>query len=129
MNRDLIGTEVINISETVEDGAVVLLNDELFEENDLDADEQFNVVKSLFILAYDHLNIDLRQTTPTELIEISPDPIMFDLVSMVRMILMDDTDFQLLVYFGGRADPSTTLRKGLIHILEVLAAVEMGIEE
>lgn len=123
-----IGTEVINISETVNDGAVVLLNDELFEENELDADEQLNIVNSLFILAYDQLNADLLDVTDRELIEISPDPVLYDLISMVRMILLNDNnDFQLLVYFGKKAKKNTTLKQGLLHILEMLAVVEMEI--
>lgn len=116
--------EIVNVSETVDDGAVVLLNEEFFEENRLDADEQLSVVNSLFILAYDSLNEDLRSVDDIELVEVSPDPIMYDLVSMVRMLLSDTSDFQLLVYFGGRVDRSTKLKQGLLHVLELLAVVE-----
>lgn len=123
-----IGTEVINISETVNDGAVVLINEDLFEDNGLDADAQLSVVNSLFILAYDHLNADLKELDGTELINISPDPVLYDLVSMVRMILLNkNNDFQLLVYFGKKANKKTTLKKGLLHILELLSTVEAGI--
>lgn len=119
-----IGTEVINISETVDNGAVVLLNDKLFEDNALDADEQLNVINSLFILAYNQLNVDLREVNPETLINISPDPVLHELISMVRMILLEDSEFQLLVYFGKQANPDTKLTAGLLHILEILAVVE-----
>lgn len=119
--------EIINISETLSDGAVVLLNEDFFEENNLDIDGVKKVIDGLFVLSYDSLNNDLELVDKKEKIEISKNVIMSNLVSMVRMILLDDGDFQLLVYFGALADPNTTVRQGLLHILELLAVVETQI--
>lgn len=122
--RKKMGKEVINISETLSDGAVVLLNEDVFEENNLDTEEIQQVINSFFVLAYNSINHDLSLAGKHELIEISEEPVLEELVSMVRMLLFDNGEFQLLVYFGKLANPKTTVRQGLLHVLELLALVE-----
>lgn len=116
-----VGYEVVSISATP-DGAVVLTDDLGLSEEDF-----HKMLKSLFILSFSQLTKDLVSASGG--IEISPDPMLKDLITMTRMIVSDSGEFQLLVYFGGLVDPSISLEEGLKHIVEVLATVREDLLE
>lgn len=117
-------TEYINLTETANGSAVIMLNDAVFKpiEND---DEGFKeILKGFFVLAREQLAHNLGSVNTEDLIEISPDPEHNDFVMVIRMLISDAGEFSALVHFGGQASPDTTVTKGLLHALEVLVLAE-----
>lgn len=114
------GVEVLNITET-RDGAVFLLDD-----LGLIPEQAGELLTALFVLAFEQLTEDLQ--TAEGLIKISLDPEHENAICVVRGILVEGR-FQLLTYFGGLANPQTTLRDGLLHIAELIATVREEILE
>lgn len=112
--------ELVNITET-RDGAVFLIDD-----MGLGEDQAADLLLAFFTLAFDTLQKDFKSAKGK--IEISPDPEHRRVISVVRGALLNG-ELQLLVYFGGEADPNTSLKAGLLHVVEVLATVRDEILE
>lgn len=117
-----IALEAAIVTEHDNGFATLALNNDLLDE--LEKEEQERVVKSLLVLARQKLAQDISTCPKSKTITPSIDEGHKDFVLQLRLLVAPTGKFTLLTYFGGAADPSTLLRRGLHHAVEVVGAVE-----
>lgn len=116
-----VAKEFLSITEVPGENAVILL-----DSLGLPDDVFSGVVGASFVLAFQQLTEELQDVSGV--IEISPDPSLKEAITSIKFLLVDD-EFQLLTYFGGLADPTTSLHDGLLHIAEILETTRTAIFE
>lgn len=116
--------ELVNVTEDVDRNANILLNYDFF--SGLDADKQAEVYSALLVLAREQLMRDYEGVLGgSDVVEVSPDPEHRDYVMVLRLLASEDlSEFQCLVYFGGRIKSGLLLSDGLFHALQVVATLE-----
>lgn len=102
--------------------ATLALNNNLLD--GLEKSEQETLVKSLLVLARQKLTQDISTCSGDKRITPSVDQAHDDFVLQLKLLVSPSGKFTLLTYFGGEAEPSTFLRRGLYHAVEVIATVE-----
>lgn len=115
-----VTNEVMHLRENAEGEVVVLLDEELMR--GLDSMAQTTLIRSVFIMATDQLVRDIEDN-PSGLVEVSPDPNLSEAVSAVSMLVDSYGLFNLLVQFGGRVNPETTLVDGLLHVMGIVQGI------
>lgn len=115
-----VTNEVMHLRENAEGEVVVLLDEELMR--GLDSMSQTTLIRSVFIMATDQLVRDIEDN-PSGLVEVSPDPKLSEAVSAVSMLVDSYGLFNLLVQFGGRVNPETTLVDGLLHVMGIVQGI------
>lgn len=95
--------------------------------------ERDEIVKSLFVLARAQLTDEIndirdlyvpRNNGEDWSIDKSDDPAHNDITMSLSFAMNDNGDFELFVYFGGKANPQTSIIDGLLHAIEVVLSVE-----
>jgi len=113
-----VATELALLTEHANGKATFALNDSLLE--GLNHKERDKVISSTLKMTRKSLLNDLELPLGQRRIEISADPSHEKFVMQLRMLLNERGEFSLLTYFGGEADPRTTLQLGLAHALQVV---------
>lgn len=128
--------ELMNITETPDGNAVLLVADDVVEgHTDEDADhpagELVALIDSCLVLSRSQIMTDAESIPlgDSRRVSISIDPEHEDAVTVIRILLTEDSTVQALVYFGGRASAAVSLRTGLIHAAEILAVVDRNLFE
>lgn len=111
--------EVVSIIEHPSKNAVVILDETYFA----DIADQKATLENLFVLGRDRLMKEI-ENVPDELVPISIDPTHQNMVLILRLLLNDKGEFELLAYFGTSVDANTSLKTGLIHAVQVLMTLE-----
>lgn len=117
-----VALEAAIVTEHASGFATLALNNDLLD--GLEKDEQEQMVKSLLILARKKLAQDISTSPRDRKITLSIDQAHKECVLQLKLLVAPSGKFTLLTYFGGAAEPTTSLRLGLHHAVEVLAAVE-----
>lgn len=117
-----VALEAAIVTEHSNGYTTLALNNELLE--GLSKSEQEDLVRSLLLLARRKLATEIVTSPPDRSITRSVDSAHDDLVLQLKLLVTESGKFTLLTYFGGEAEPSTPLRSGLHHAVEVLGAVE-----
>lgn len=117
-----VALEAAIVTEHTNGFATLSLNNDLLD--GLEKDEQEKVVRSLLVLARKKLAQDIVNSAKGKLITPSVDLSHKDFVIQLKFLVAPTGDFTLLTYFGGAADPTTLLRRGLHHAVEIIGAVE-----
>lgn len=117
-----IALEAAIVTEHENGFATLALNNDLLD--GLAKEEQEKVVKSLLVLARQKLAQDIVQCPKDKRITPSVDSNHKEFVMQLKLLVSPTGKFSLLTYFGGGAEPSTLLRRGLHHAVEILGAVE-----
>jgi len=117
-----IALEAAIVTEHENGYATLALNNDLLD--GLEKEEQERVVKSLLVLARQKLALDIVQCPKDKCITPSVDENHEDFVMQLKLLVSPSGKFSLLTYFGGAAEPTTLLRRGLHHAVEVIGAVE-----
>jgi hypothetical protein len=117
-----IALEAAIVTEHENGYATLALNNDLLD--GLEKEEQERVIKSLLLLARQKLASEIVQCPKGKQITQSVDTSHKDFVMQLKLLVSPSGKFSLLTYFGGAAEPSTPLRRGLHHAVEVIGAVE-----
>lgn len=114
-------TELVWIAEYPEKKSVVVVNGSIFE--NFTKKQQTALIKSLIVLGLDKLASDYEEAPENIKINISPNKDHDNIISGVSLLMNADKDVEILVYFGKQADPSTTVKESLFHVMKVLRTV------
>ena len=113
-----VAREILYFAEG-ENGEAALLVDEDYTRG-MSPPGRRELCGAIITVARDVISKDLEQCDEHEVIEVSPDPAMEEVVFSMRFLLSDEGDPIVLTYFGSLAEEGTPLRKGLTHVLEAL---------
>lgn len=86
-------------------------------------------VDSLLTLALDKLSVDLLNVAindDSQTVPLSVDPRHKNIVVGFSFLMNKEKDFDLLLYFGGKVDPSTELSNGIYHAAKVLQTIQQS---
>lgn len=114
-------TELVWIAEYPEKKSVVVVSGSIFE--NFTKKQQTALIKSLIVLGLDKLASDYEEAPENIKINISPNKDHDNIISGVSLLMNADKDVEILVYFGKQADPSTTVKESLFHVMKVLRTV------
>jgi len=117
-----VALEAAIVTEHANGYATLALNNDILE--DLEQPDRDKLVKSLLVLARQKLARDIVSCSKERLIARSVDRSHDDFVLQLKLLVDAGGKFTLLTYFGGAAEPTTPLRRGLHHAVEVIGAVE-----
>lgn len=122
--------ELLWIAEYPDKEAVMAVDDDVFSQyND---EQQAEFINSLITLGIDqisleHLQIPMNDNTKT--INISIDKRHKNIITGYSFLMNDDKDFQMLLYFGKKANPQTELKNGLYHAAKVLTTIQQNFKK
>lgn len=117
--------EIINITEHPNGEAVVILDDYFFKR--MNRSMKRKAITDMCILAREKIMEDLSNTPESELNnrpKASPDTAHEKVVVVLRLLLNEQGDFELLTYFGKSFAEKVSLKDSLIHSAEVLSLIE-----
>jgi len=120
--------ELLWIAEYPGKEAIVATDDDVF--SSYSDDQQKVFLESLIVLALDKLSVDLLNVSihdESQSIPISVDPRHKNIVVGMSFLMNGDKNFDLLLYFGGKADDSTELSNGIYHAAKVLQTLQSNL--
>lgn len=127
MSEQEVYKELLWIAEYPGKEAVIAADEETF--STYSESEKQTFINSLIILGMDKLNLDLLNIPMNDnnkTIPLSVDKRHKNIVVGMSFLMNDEKDFELLLYFGGKAHPQTELKKGLFHSMKVLETIKQN---
>lgn len=116
-------TELVWIAEYPDKKSVILVDGAVF--NNFTKKEQTALIKSLIVIGLEKLSKDYENAPDDLTINISPNPDHDNIVSGVSLLMNSEKDVEILVYFGKKANPETTVKESLLHVMKVLRTVSL----
>lgn len=120
--------ELLWIAEYPNKEAVIAADEDTFSVYTETQQKEF--LNSLITLALDKLSVDLLNVSihdESQSIPISVDSRHKNIVIGVSFLMNLEKDFDLLLYFGGKADDSTELSNGIYHAAKVLQTIQASL--
>lgn len=127
MSEQEVYKELLWIAEYPGKEAVIAADEETF--STYSESEKQTFINSLIVLGMDKLNLDLLNIPMNDnnkTIPLSVDARHKNIVVGMSFLMNDEKDFELLLYFGGKAHPQTELKKGLFHSMKVLETIKQN---
>lgn len=93
-------------------------------------EEKKTFIDSLLTLALDKLTVDLLNVAindDSQTVPLSVDPRHENIVVGFSFLMNNEKDFDLLLYFGGKVDPSTELSNGIYHAAKILQTIQKSV--
>lgn len=114
--------EVASVTEIIGEQAVLLLDENIFE--NIEESKRKTVVEGLLTLTKDRLMKEYSAVDDVSKVSLSVDPSHQNTVIVLRMLMNEDNIFELLTYFGGKVNPETTVKNGLLHAAQIVSKIE-----
>ena len=122
--------ELLWVAEYPDKEAVIVADDTQFSRYEYKQQQVF--LDSLLTLALDKLSVDLLNVSihdESQTIPLSIDPRHKNIVVGMSFLMNQDKDFDLLLYFGGKADSSTELSNGIYHAARVVQTIQENVRK
>ena len=116
-------TELVWIAEYPDKKSGILVDGAVFD--NFTKKEQTALIKSLIVIGLEKLSKDYENAPDVLTINISPNPDHDNIVSGVSLLMNSEKDVEILVYFGKKANPETTVKESLLHVMKVLRTVSL----
>lgn len=116
-------TEVAVITEHVNKNVSLMLSEPFFKK--YKNGQQQRIIHALYVLAKNKLSHDMTLAPIEETIPISGDDNHNDFVAVIKLLVNDNADFEMLSYFGGQANPETSLQEGIQHLGEIIETLQL----
>lgn len=120
-----VAREILYFAEG-EGGEAALLVDEEYTQGMTPAGRR-ELCGAIITITRDIISRDLDNCNPEDVIEISPDPAMENMVFSLRFLITEEGEHLVLTYFGSLAQEGTPLERGLTHILEALVLLSQAL--
>lgn len=114
-------TELVWIAEYPEQKSVIVVDEAVFSK--FSKKQQSALIKSLVVLGLEKLGKAYDNAPEGLKIHISPNKDHDNIVSGVSLLMNSSNQVEILVYFGKQADPRTTVKQSLIHVMKVLRTI------
>lgn len=111
-------TELVWIAEYPDQKSVIVVNEKVFER--FSKKQQTALIKSLVVVGLDKLASEYKNAPDDVKINISPNADHKNIISGVSLLMNSENKVEILVYFGKNANPDTTVKKSLIHVMKIL---------
>jgi hypothetical protein len=118
-NAARVLTEILSITETANNEAIVVFNDAVLATG-ADRDK---VLDAISVIGRNTLLKDARQAPECQMIKHSVDPQHEGVYMELRFMVNENNDLTTLVYFGSLAERDTPVSYALVHAAQVLDVV------
>lgn len=113
-----VAIELMFLAEGADGDAALLVGDAL--NKNVSVKERREICEALLTIGIDQLGKEVAALRGDEVIEISKDPSHGELTFAARFLMHGQGEASVLVYFGGKANPKTPLKVGLVHAMEAM---------